>query len=685
MSFRSLLPVLALLVAAGCSRKDELPPAPPAGSARIVPAWLAVTNAAGAKAVFRGGETLPVSLAAPGVVSMPVDFSDKKPPMRASWDLQLPCDLSRMDGLQFDFYCSDLDQFSAFSFYFKSGDGWYHCSFCPEENGKWQRISVKKTPVRLEGKVAGWDKVSCMRISGWRAGDGRAVCAIANLAYDGSDAADVVVVSAESVAAGGGDEATRSMKYADRMVTALRSAGLAASVVADRALAEGSLTNAAAVVLPYNPALPSGKADLLKAYVTGGGRLLACNVQSAEAEGIEGVRRSKDQRLGATGMVDVPFLRSLVGEMAPALEKKMAQHEADEAERKKELMKWLETRPSRKGEKRAFWCHSARGLGGGRDWDASVKFLKEQGFNMIIPNLSWGGVAFYPSKVLPVAADVATKGDAFEQCRAACRKYGVEMHVWKVCWNMGHLTSSAFVKKMKSEGRTQVNASGSQIDRWLCPSHPENQQMEIDAMVELAKMGPDGVHFDYIRYPGTDNCFCDGCRARFEAEIGTPVEHWPADVRDDGKFKDKWNDFRRANITKVVRTVSERVHREAPGIQVSAALIGSHASAVSSMAQDWPAWCRDGLLDFACPMDYVNAVPQLRSQLRAQLKRCGKVPLYPGIGLSCWPSDGRDAERLAKQILATRDLGFKGFTVFNFDHRAEQVLPLMRLGVTKED
>ena len=118
-----LLPLLAFLVAAGCSRKEELPPAPSAGSARIVPAWLAVTNAAGVKAVFRGGETPPVHLLAPGVVSMPVDFTEKKPPMRASWDLQLPCDLSKADGLQFDFYCSDLDQFASFSCYFKSGDG----------------------------------------------------------------------------------------------------------------------------------------------------------------------------------------------------------------------------------------------------------------------------------------------------------------------------------------------------------------------------------------------------------------------------------------------------------------------------------------------------------------------------------------------------------------------------------
>ncbi len=66
----------------------------------------------------------------------------------------------------------------------------------------------------------------------------------------------------------------------------------------------------------------------------------------------------------------------------------------------------------------------------------------------------------------------------------------------------------------------------------------------------------------------------------------------------------------------------------------------------------------------------------------------GKARLYPGIGLSCWMNDDGEVEdgvRLAKQIQAVRDLGLGGFTVFNLDRRAEAALPLLRLGVTKDD
>ena len=671
---------------AGCSEKvQKPPPAPAGGEARILPAWSAVRDDAALKAVFRGGETMPARLMGPGAVAMPVDFSGEAPPARANWDLRLKCDLSDADGLQFDFYCDDLGLFSSFSCYFRSGDGWYHGTFCPEEPGAWQRVTVMKSEVEIEGRVAGWDCISTVRISGWRAGTGKTDCGIANLAAAGGGRPDAVVVFAESLALDGGAEARKCMRYAERMCSALRSLGLAAAFVPDRALSASVATNAAMVVMPYNPRFPDDRLDALRLCATGGVRLVACNAQSGAVAGIPGVKIVNDQRLGGTGAVDLPFLRSLVLDAAPSLAEKMKRRDEEERRRAAELREWLSKRPSKKGERRAFWCHSARGLGGAMDWEEAVKFLRRCGFNAIHPNLCWAGTAFYQSDVLPMSPDVAKRGDAFVQCGEACRRHGVEMHVWKVCWNMGHHASAAFVRKMRDAGRTQKDWKGESKDLWLCPSHPENQKLEIDALVELAKKRPDGIHLDYIRYPGLECCFCEGCRVRFEEFLGGMVDDWPAAARDEKRLKGRWNEFRIECITKVVRQVSERVRKEAPGVKISAALFGNPSSAAASVAQNWPEWCREGLLDFACHMDYVSATPLFRSQVSAQMKAAGKTPLYPGIGLSCWPNDGRDAERLAKQIQTVRDLGLGGFTVFNFDRRALHAMPLMRLGVTKDD
>ena len=103
-----------------------------------------------------------------------------------------------------------------------------------------------------------------------------------------------------------------------------------------------------------------------------------------------------------------------------------------------------------------------------------------------------------------------------------------------------------------------------------------------------------------------------------------------------------------------------------------------------NVGQHWGVWCREGLLDFVCPMDYVESPALFKGQVVPQKRVAGKVPVYPGIGLSTWRNDGRDAVRLAKQILAVRELGLGGFTVFNFDRRAEKVLPMLRLGVTSD-
>ena len=345
------------------------------------------------------------------------------------------------------------------------------------------------------------------------------------------------------------------------------------------------------------------------------------------------------------------------------------------------LRAWCSAQPSQPGEVRAFWCHSAFGVAG-KTWDEAIKQLADNGFNSILPNMLWGGVAYYPSKVLPPYAELAEKGDQLAECLAACRKHGVQCHVWKVNWNMGGRADRDFVARMVEAKRVQVSVAGETKERWLCPSHPENQALEIASMVEIARdYAVDGIHFDYIRYPDGAHCFCDGCRARFEERMDRPVANWPDDVKREGALHQQWLDFRRSHIDAVVRQVAEQARAIRPGIRISAAVFSNWPVDRDGVGQDWKLWCDRGWLDFVCPMDYTESNVTFRNQVAAQLGYAGKVPVYPGIGLSCW-RDPQDAVKLIRQIEIARALGTGGFTIFEYNSRMESVLPMLRLGTT---
>ena len=356
---------------------------------------------------------------------------------------------------------------------------------------------------------------------------------------------------------------------------------------------------------------------------------------------------------------------------------------AAQAARQTAMKAWCMTRKAVPGEHRAFWCHSAFGLQG-KTWDESIAFMARNGFNAILPNLLWGGTAFYPSTVLPPYAELASKGDQMQLCLDACRKYKVQCHVWKVNWNMGGHADAAFVKSMVEAGRVQRGADGKLEERWLCPYHPENQKLEIDSMVEVArKYAVDGLHFDYIRFPDGSHCFCDGCRTRFEKLLGRTLANWPAEVRAEGALRGQWLEWRRDQITLVVRGVSEQARQVRPGIRISAAVFRNWPADRDSVGQDWKVWCEKGYLDFVCPMDYTDSNQTFRTFVRNQTEWAAGKPLYPGIGLSCW-ADPSDPVRLLEQIAICRELKTGGFTVFNYDQNAQVVLPYCALGATAE-
>jgi uncharacterized lipoprotein YddW (UPF0748 family) len=340
---------------------------------------------------------------------------------------------------------------------------------------------------------------------------------------------------------------------------------------------------------------------------------------------------------------------------------------------------YLSSVSSRPAEGRAFWNHSGTGAYPG-DWDRTIRELAEGGFNMVLPNMLWGGVAHYPSEVLPQSGTFDRYGDQVAACVKAGNKYGVEVHVWKVNWVLGGAPED-FVEKLRGDARLQKSVEGCEV-KWLCPSHPANFDMERRAMLEVVQKYPvDGIHFDYIRYDSPEYCFCDGCRARFEVETGKKVENWPTDCYTGCRFKE-YSDWRRKQISRLVETVSREAKQIRPEVKVSAAVFQKYPACRDEVFQDWVAWVKAGYLDFACPMDYLTDDSRFEQWVQKQLKLVeGRIPLYPGIGVYLLPG----ADRVVGQIEIARRLGADGFTLFNLTEKtASELVPAIKMGAGRQ-
>jgi uncharacterized lipoprotein YddW (UPF0748 family) len=397
---------------------------------------------------------------------------------------------------------------------------------------------------------------------------------------------------------------------------------------------------------------------------------------------IQIARSGKDDPRVAEALVSARQLRASATEAAASRNYSKALDQAAAA-RQQLTRAFCTAQSALPGEFRAFWCHSAFGVEG-LDWDEAARRLAENGFTAIFPNMLWGGAAFYDSQVLPEASQVAQRGDQIAKCLAACRKYGLQIHVWKVNWNLGRAAPRAFVERMRQEGRLQANARG-QEELWLCPSHPANQKLEIDSMVEVARRyGVDGIHFDYIRYPDGDHCFCAGCRDRFQQATGIQIQTWPQDVLPGGPARQPWLDWRRANITAVVKAVSEQARSARPGIKLSAAVFPNWRTDRDEVGQDWKLWCEKGYLDFVCPMDYTPSNYRFDNLVTRQIQWAGRTPCYPGIGVSA-SSSRFGIDRLIEEIDTTRRHQTHGFIIFNYGAReSQELLPLLGLGTTRK-
>lgn len=335
-------------------------------------------------------------------------------------------------------------------------------------------------------------------------------------------------------------------------------------------------------------------------------------------------------------------------------------------------------------EGRGLWNHSGLGAYPG-NWERSIKELADAGINMILPNMAWAGVAHYKSSVLPQSNKFKQYGDQIAQCVEAARKHNMEVHVWKITWNLEGAPKE-FVEKMQKEGRTQVSDKGDTIN-WLCPSHPENVKLELNTIMEIVRnYDVDGIHLDYIRYPGSRACYCKECKKRFTLATRQVLKDFPASVLPkSGEHGQAYIEWRAQQITRLVRLIHKRAKAIKPDIKISTAVFGAYPSCVTSIGQDWIAWANAGYVDFVCPMNYTEDTKFFTDLLENQLDLMPKdVAIYPGIGATA-SNSLLTPDAVVGQIHLTRFLGASGWTIFDYSANiSHTVLPAIQMGVSRQ-
>jgi len=171
-------------------------------------------------------------------------------------------------------------------------------------------------------------------------------------------------------------------------------------------------------------------------------------------------------------------------------------------------------------------------------------------------------------------------------------------------------------------------------DFWLDFGHPDASAYSVGVLKHLVENYPiDGLHLDRIRYPefaiagqtpttGANIGYNPTSIERFQHRNGIPLGSPPPATGDP-----QWMQWRRDQVTNLVRRVYLNAIAIRPEIKISAALIAfgggpscptnttcandtevwqksPSAEAYWRVYQDWRAWTEEGILDIAIPMNY---------------------------------------------------------------------------------
>ncbi len=320
-----------------------------------------------------------------------------------------------------------------------------------------------------------------------------------------------------------------------------------------------------------------------------------------------------------------------------------------------------------------------------------------------------GGRSWYASDLADAspyrAVLEATGVDPLAQLIAEASAQGFRVHAWVNVLSLS-LNAEAPLLQRLGPGAILVDRAGRSIleypnlelpapdSDWyrmgtrgiyLDPGAPGVTDALTATFVELVTRYPDlaGLHLDYIRHPGVlpfvpgsrfgvglDFGYGEASRKRFGRETGLsgPYRNPQEPSRDALVNGNAWDDWRRDKVTELVASIGAETRAARPGLILSAAVISYVDRAYLSLAQDWPRWLEEGLIDLAIPMVYTLDDRLLRYQLEHFGRAVDRGRIWSGLGVWLF---AKSPQRAVGQLEIARAAGMAGEVLFSYDAIAE--------------
>ncbi len=269
-----------------------------------------------------------------------------------------------------------------------------------------------------------------------------------------------------------------------------------------------------------------------------------------------------------------------------------------------------------KREERAVWLATI----GGIDWPrtkatdetstqrqkqeliAILDKLQRANINVVILQTRVRGSVIYPSAIetwdetITGHAGRAPSYDPLAFAIEECHRRGMELHTWLVSIPLGT------AQRQRSYGTMSVTRHHANLTKtvggevFMIPGQPGTADYIASIAREIVEhYDVDGINLDYIRYPESQYRFSD--ENLYKASSGMTKADWKRD-----------------NITRIVRRVHDEVKAVKPWVKLSSSPIGKYRSLTryrsggwdcyDGVYQDPQAWLRDNIQDMLFPMMY---------------------------------------------------------------------------------